>query len=248
MYLNRTTETLVAIMEGDLGGSEFTQGMVEGLAGKLDDAEISTLVHDGHQASLLTAPRGRALVLDLDRGASAVMVTWRSGEDASVARAILASVRVDASSVLDPLALMGVEFASVDGLELWGAIGAVVMFREPGVEPPMPATAATLALIHLPTPERLSDEELGSAMGATIATLRPDFDTMQESEARIDGLVGAELVMMGKKDDVPVAIFCMGVRDDHSAFILYGSVGVDRGPELLNRFRQLGRSLRRTAS
>lgn len=249
-YVHSESRTVVGLIELSFGSDEASnegaKGIVDAFVERPGFISKRSVIHDGHDGTLVEVSNGRALVLVSEGEVGAVYIQYGRSERTRDTQVIINSLRFEPDVELDALAIMGVEVDEVDGLEVRNLFGGSIAFFEPGVEPPMPPGTASFTIVYHPDSTELTDHELGRIVGSAIASRNVDKGTAKLESLTIDGLQGMELTGRGQYDGTPIEVYAVALRANGGAFIMVGSVGVERAAEMLPKLRALAESFRRT--
>ena len=244
-FVNPETATAVAVIDLN-GGQEAADGAISSMLEKLGpDAERTDFVRDGVPGVLLANKRYRGLVLVSGEAVGGVVVKF-SGSLEQEADSIVESVRVDPKVPLDPLSTLGISVDDVPGLQPVKRSAPIALFAESGSEPPLAPDVASLAVVFVPIPGPVPDEQLGQLIGNLIRHHEPDIDAATMSDVVIDKIPGVEVVTQGTHEGVAVTVYAVGLSSKDGVFILFGTVGKRRERDMIPKLRQLATSLRRT--
>ena len=249
-YVHSESQTVVGLVELSFGSNEASSeggmGVVDAFVERPGFVEKREIIHDGHDGTLVEADSGRALVLVSGDEVGAVFIRYGRPKRPLDARVIIDSLRFEPDGELDTLAIMGVAVDHVDGLEVRNVHGGMIVFSEPGLEPPIASGAASFMIMYNPTASELSDHELGALVGAVVSNRNVNKDTASLESLTIDGLQGFELTGEGQKNGTPIGIYAVALRASGGAFIMLGEVGTQRATQMIPKLRALARSFRRT--
>jgi hypothetical protein len=233
---------------------EFMQGVLRGMRRALEDelgAKLSSAdtARGGARGFVLDGKSSqhhvKFVALATQTAACAVTVFHEEAGE-KLAAEIAASVELDESAAMDPLAAHGLGAKTAPGLELWPVMNHPVMFKEPGVTPPMAPDKAVFAILIAPYGDtQPSDRELGSMLGAILRELEPNMQGARMQEAEVGGGRLFEVVTRGKKDGIDIGIYASLLKDTGAAIVSYGHVGADREASFVESFRSIARSVER---
>lgn len=236
----------ISIMDMELEAGD-REGVAGVLAEELEGLQSKTrteVTRGDAKGVVITGRSGETLRSGLTLRAGTIVASMLLSyppSSAAAVDAILQSAWLDTKANMDPALMSGLAFARAEGLVVWPATSAPIVFKEPNAMPTFPPDATTFVAVVSPVP---SQEELDDGVRGLLDQMHVLRDSITQSSARVDGMEAMELFGDATRDGAAVKFYAMLLKAGEDAIFEVATYSVHR-PEVLERLRTLARSTRR---
>jgi hypothetical protein len=235
VFTHAERDTTVTVAELSVPVDQISEA-IEGMLGALRDQsseppQIEPTEDHIRYRGLLAGRPSKALILWNGRAVANVLVRGTGAGFEAEAERILRSVELHPEVALQASRILGFEMDTAQGLVPWDATSTIAMYREEGVEPPVPAGSPGVTVSFIPLMGRTSSpSDIGQILGAMLRNDHPDLQDAELEETRVGHLAAHSLTTHGEKDGTELFIHSLSALETledgqaYGVFILVATV------------------------